>query len=77
MQKKKAINEPEERKASFQEGLGRLKLEGGGDGEEEAEDGSKRHAILLYNVRDVRGSGLGKKVKLEEGRRLRARGEEL
>ena len=43
MQKKEeAINEPEERKASFQEGLGRLELEGGGGGEEEAEDESKQ-----------------------------------
>jgi hypothetical protein len=41
--KKKPINEPEERKASFQVGLGRLKLERGGGGEEEeAEDGSKQ-----------------------------------
>jgi hypothetical protein len=39
--KEKVINEPEERKASFQEGLGRLKLEGGGGAEEEG-DGSKQ-----------------------------------
>lgn len=39
-------DEPDERTASFQEGLGRLKVEGGG--EEEAEDGSKQGMMRFW-----------------------------
>jgi hypothetical protein len=52
--KEEAINELEERKASFQEGLGRLKLEGGGGEEEEAEDGSKQGMLVKKKQASVK-----------------------